>query len=388
MILVVIMLVAMPLRAFAYDVWPSSLRVSSYYIAYKNEVRMDFYWTDPAIEYVRLVFDSPSGERFEGTFGPDFSGILYMTCGGTYNAYLLSEPGGTPLGSVQNIDTSSQIINGKCESYPEGGAKDDLGLSSSGSSITWNPTAGAANYEVYKDGQMVGNVPADTSPLSYDVSSSGPGGYTVRAVDSSGATLAESDLIVSDPGTTDPGGGGTTPDDITLAECADLICQCIRELKPILNDIKSGIGDAVTELQEVETAVRDVETAVDEVKAQLLPTKEYPMPQEPDYPPVNLEDYKPPMHETGKFEDTNTYFTDQGDAPTPGKLPPVPEPVTEWETGSGKVSKQPNQLKEPSMTRDAVKQRDPVLQRDPELTREIKSYELRWKSEQYQAGTP
>lgn len=252
----------------------------------------------------------------------------------------------------------------------------------------WAIDGWAKGYNIYVDGQLVGS----STDLSH-------GGYTVQGLSDGNHVISvksyDAGGIESDAASTSVTVGNASPlpsptpsptpapDPVTVAigQCANQICQCISALSPALDQINQNTHGILNQMANVISSIDDVKKSVDAVKDQLQPIKDYPIKSIDDYQIPKLEDNKPLMHESGKFEDTKTYFTDQGDAAEPPSLPVAPDPVTEWKDALGNTVK-----KQSSMHRDEVKKRSPVLHRDPVMQKDNTKYDLRWNSDQYRGG--
>lgn len=342
------------------------------------------HWTyyNAALDQYRSDFTYPTGTtsynvHFVGTGAPydlDFNvpptGIFYFTCNGTYSLNFF-DASGSKIGYFDSIVTTA-IVNPTCSSYSGQNGLDDLHLQNTPNgngtyTLKWDAPPSGGSSTVYKDGKQVGTGTFYTGDK---------GSYTVVNRDASGNVVGRSDKYVPSYDGTGGTGGTGEKEDITLQECADQICTCIQELKPILNQISTNTKGILDKMPAVITAIN-------EVRDQLVPTADYPVKTVNDYAPLKLEDNKPLLHESGSFQDNKVYFQDQGDAQKPSKLPAVPDPVTEWKNGTDKVQKEPLNVREQPMQKTPAMKRDPVKTRDPVLTRDTTVYPLRWESSQY-----
>jgi hypothetical protein len=429
----------------------------NYMVAYYKQIP-----DRPSSFVVKFVNPSNSAANAQKTFfGNDVSGIFYLTCNGQYT-FEFYDSGGV-LKNTSQLITTTLVKGNLCSSFPNptdqyAGAqlpKNENNISLGKQStpegektyLYWHATDcpyGTQYYDIYRDGTLVTEM-VDSQLFQYPITGD-PGLWRVEnlgcgpdnkvgeipyspASDTSGVlTDAWAGVPPSGNGTS-PTGPIVPPDpnapvtngslDTALNNCGTLICDCIKSLQPSLDVIASNTGGILGKIPDVITAINAVKDSVDtvntsllkvndsvqEVKDQLKPVKDYPVKQISDYPAPTLDDNKPIIHDTGKFTDTNTYFTDSGDAPAPDPLPVAPEPVTEWKDSSGNVVskqnaisrdlvkvKEPNivrdsvQSKSPSMQRDSIKTKSPSLNRTPVMTRDEINYPLRWNSSDYHGG--
>lgn len=242
--------------------------------------------------------------------------------------------------------------------------------------LSWSPVDGAAGYQVIQNGNVVENLTQNTSVTIPD-----NGQVRVIAFDEHSKVITSEEMQLGDaPGPIDP----TNPND--WEQCANQICQCIQSLKPTLDQIQQALGDVLSKMADLISAVNGVRDSVDAVKQQLVPTQSYPVNTVDSYNLPTIETNKPLMHESGKFQDNTTYFSDKGDAAEPPAFNSAPEPATKWKDANGnEVSKENTLQKEPPKQRETVKDRAPVPTREPPPARDLTDYrqKLRWQSDQY-----
>lgn len=312
------------------------------------------------------------------------SNIVYachMAADGSYDCGAgVSTPPGSSSGGTQSLNIMT---------VPDGNGNVTL---------SWSPVDGAAGYQVIQNGQVVENLTPNTS-----VTIPNNGQVRVIAFDDHSQVITSEEMQLGDT-PIDP----TNPTD-PLEKCSTAICNCINQLKPVLDQIDQNtggmlgqVGQLLAKTDEVKAAVQDVKQAIinessairQEIRSlhnEFVPNQQNNIPLPDNVKVPKLEDNKPPMRE-GVFTDNTTYFSDQGEAAAPPAFPQAPEPSSSWDDGKGgTITKQQPLTKEPVRTREPVKQRDPVkqkdqpLQRDPVPTKDTTDYkqQLRWRSDQY-----
>lgn len=252
--------------------------------------------------------------------------------------------------------------------------------------LAWDHYPNAIYYEV--NGERTYNNFIDLLDPDLD------GDYQVIAYDHSGNPIAQS----------------------TTNACFTQLCNCIRELLPVLEQIDSNTGHMIRQLQDLLGTSEQLRYIAESIKfdtgnivnntsqianntkgilEELQTNNNYSSPSTGDYKFPTLEENKPPMRE-GKFEDKNTYFRDQGDDPSPPPLPVAPEPTDQWSDGNGGIVKKqspikPNEVLKRSsvLSRDSVLEKDAVLKKSPALKRDqpmetkIEQGSFIWTAEQY-----
>jgi hypothetical protein len=261
---------------------------------------------------------------------------------------------------------------------------------------TWNPASSGSSvsyYDVYVDG-----VKQNSSPISqtnsYDFTLTNPDSHTltVVAVGSNGLNSISTTFINNGSGSSTPTPTPTSfptdsptpvptlcPDCVmyTAQEICD-ICTCINNLQPTLNAINDSTNGVITQLvnlgnqlsskidQQI-SATDQVRLGIEDLKNQLLgqitPTQDYPLPTVRPLP--LLSDNKPPMV-NGVFTDNTTYFTDQGDAPSPASFPVAPNPTLSWNDTKGGLK-----YRENPMIKEQPKIRTPVYTKSIPFTKSI-----------------
>lgn len=367
-----------------------------FYVDYRDYYRLDYWDAPSSATLVKLVFTSDSGAVYDREWPiGEVGGTLYLTCSGTYDMHFV-DGSGNAVSSVSGLATSS-IQNNVCSSYPEPVPKDDLNANvtmpacteeTSGSTpglpkVSWDAVPGADRYDIYKDGELIGSTPE----TNYDLP--GDGSYSIVGKDQGGNVVGESDVNT-------PYIGAEVNSD------ADAICQCIRDLEPILNEIRDNTQAIHQDLQETNKQLGEANENLKEIIKQLTPTKDYPLPT----PIVEPDLYEPDEVMPESYENDQVYFTDPGAAETPDSMPAAPEPEA-WEMDGVTMEPETELVPDEPLTADPVIQPDapmtsePELQADPEINPDQElildpeleadppmqvveeEYELRWRSDQY-----
>jgi hypothetical protein len=363
------------------------------YLDYRDEYRLDYWNVPQETTSYTLKFTSDTGTYYETNYNMVPTGIHYLTCNGTYEM-AFKDSSGSQTGTTGQFVTN-QLVNPSCNSYPEQSGTDDLNLQATDNgdgtfTLEWDNYTGAAIYEIYKDGQKIGETTQPTKIIT------GDGAVSVIAKDSTGTIIAQSDIriqVVQSSSETDE-----------VAYVNTEILEVLESLRPIFEKIERNTGDTVTKLVLVLNELTEIKVLVEEFKNEFQTDIVYEAPtlNQTDYPTVTLDTYKPPMREEGVFTDNTIYFEDQGDALSPPPFPTAPEPVETWKVDDlNSVSKQlpltkepintrdptPTrdlpQTKEPSLTRDLPQTREPVRTKDLPLQQDKTTYPLRWKSSEY-----
>jgi hypothetical protein len=413
LLMALVMVIMIPYQAFAstntslfvaYD----SMR-DNYMVSYYKQIP-----DRPSSFIVKFVNPANTSANAEKTFyGDDVSGIFYLTCNGQYT-FDFYDSGGV-LKTSSGLITTSLVKNNVCSSFPNptdqyvGQQKPvNQNTISIGNQTTpegektylyWHATDcpyGTQYYDIYKDGALMAEY-VDAQLFQYPITGD-PGLWRVEnlgcGTDNKVGEIPYSPSQVTTGVLTDPwsgvapSGDGSSPQspkippdpnapvtngslDTSLTNCGTVICDCIKSLQPALDQIQKNTGDLLPKVDNLILSVKDVKTSVDLLKDQLMTDTPYPIDSVASKIVPSIEDNKPPMHETGKFEDTTTYFTDQGDAVTPEPLPVAPEPSTSWKDKNGtEVSKQTMLQKSPSLQQDSIITKQPVPNRQTAPTRQ------------------
>lgn len=373
------------------------------YLAVLDQYRMDYTYPTGTVTY-NLEFTADSGAYYKSEYSTVPTGIMFLTCNGNYTMNFF-DASGTKIGFFTPVHTFS-IKFPTCNSYAGQDGLNELNITkvdnSDGTTSFTIPSADPwSSYDVYRDGQKITNVTGG-------VYTGQAGPYMFLRKDANDQITGRSDFpgtpsTGGSDGSGDSGSGGGSGGD--GEDCSAAICECIGQLKTVMQSIDaktdgviSGLANVVTATNQVKASVDQVKTSVDAVKQavdslhdEFKTTNQYPVKTVNDYPTPNLDVDKPPM-QTEVINDTNVYFTDQGDAEEPPAFPLAPDPVTSWETGNGSetveqqptmTTEQPLERDEPSVA-DPVPSRAPVLHTDPVPTKDDTVYPLRWDSSQYQ----
>lgn len=229
------------------------------YQPFRDEYRLDFTWPTGTTSY-KLLFLSPSGDPYELAFNAAPTGILYLTCNGTYGVDFYGA-GGSRIGYFENIETTA-IAAPTCSSYPDQTGTNGLNASAADNGdgsydLNWDAAPGASKYEVWKDGVKIG----ETTGTNYTVPSSGA--VSVVARDAQGNIIEQSDMHVptltdvdNEP---DPGGGETCDMCAKLADA--LACP---EWDTYMGELTGAIKAALPTLPEWRTIADQFVDAFDE----------------------------------------------------------------------------------------------------------------------------
>ncbi|OMD76579.1 hypothetical protein [Paenibacillus odorifer] len=107
----------------------------------------------------------------------------------------------------------------------------------------------------------------------------------------------------------------------------------------------------------------DIKALTNELIRQLTPTQDYNVPS-----PIVLPNYyKPPDVASQPFTDNTQYFSDSGDAATPGAMPAAPEPKN-WTFEGKEINQDAEMVPAPKQTQDPVMTASPDMQQDPVMT--------------------
>lgn len=259
-----------------------------YYIPNRNEYRVNYSFTasqNGEITQVQLVYTNlNNGEVHEATF-PNPTGIMMLTCQGTYDMIFM-DANGNVRGSIRELVTPL-IVNGTCQSYSDGGAKDELNANvGANGSVSWSPIPGAVSYDIYKDGQHY-QTTNDTSAALPD------GSYTIVARDGNGGVIGESDFNL--PGIS--GGGSTGCDgcgwiksalscpewDDYMGEWASMIDSVVPDA-PDWHEVAGIMRDTIVPAMGDELIRRSPEMA--DIFADEFQSREKPVSPPPTAPPV------------------------------------------------------------------------------------------------------
>ena len=199
----ILLFTSLPPTIFGAELIPSRY----YYAPWRNEYRVDHGGLPAHTFYaMRAHFVGSDDTVYVKDFA-SYTGIFYLTCNGTYQLQWIDEQENILAETVEMVTT--QIVNPPCNSYPEQMGVDDLNadytdLGGGNYGLDWNDLPGASDYEIWKDGELVG---VTTDP-HFEINS--PGSVTIVAKDASGNNIGSSDLQVPnyDGGSWGEGGAG------------------------------------------------------------------------------------------------------------------------------------------------------------------------------------
>lgn len=208
---------------------PLPLSVNAYYLDYRNEYRADYtgYPGHPASYGVHFV-TADTGVVYNTSYTTPPTGIMYLTCNGTYTIQMYDAAGRVTYESPP-IRTD-KITNGTCSSYAgqAGGGYKDFNTTVSGGGLQWDPVPGAVRYDVFKDGQKI------TTTTGTSLSNVDKGSYSIVAKDANGNIVGQSDANVVYTSTPPTQG------------CGD-VCQNLTQLLqcPAWSDYMGQLGDVI-----------------------------------------------------------------------------------------------------------------------------------------------
>lgn len=216
------------------------------YQSHRDEYRLDWLNLPPDVATFEMKYVSADGNQYDKTWDYTGNDILYLTCNGMYDLYFYDSSGDSYPPEYIN-DLNIQTFN------------DGNGTHS----LEWDSIPNAIEYEIYKDGQLVGT----TNDTQYTTDEEGA--YTVRAVDEEGNTLGESDTYIQNGNGEVDGGSDGGCDACSFFE----IMQC-PQWDEYLGEFEKMIKRAIN-WNEVAEAMRDaivpamtnalVETVVPEI---------------------------------------------------------------------------------------------------------------------------
>lgn len=191
---------AIPAQA-AFNTAPAEVGTWTYFMAFRDEYRTDFGMPPPSMWDTLIVyFETPSSTPYTTEFEYEDvkSKVMYLNCNGTYQFQYFK---GSTMIAWSGLIETNLIVTPTCASYPDGGGANALNadydpLSGGGYEVSFDGLPGAAEYEVYEDGQLVDTIPAGGGgPYSYETAG---GSVTIIAKDGSGNVIGQSDLQVPD----------------------------------------------------------------------------------------------------------------------------------------------------------------------------------------------
>jgi hypothetical protein len=201
--------------AYARPIWETpesaTMRANLVFISTRDIYRMSYSGYPTSADSSRLNFWSSDDTYYSLDSTNTPSGVYYLTCNGRYILEVFSGGvNGTKVAET-GIKVTTKIQNPTCQSFSDQQNRvDDLGVNDNNGQLnqdgkiplTWNPVPGATKYEIYKDGELIGETPG----TSWEVD--GPGGLTIVAKDANDEIVGESDYDPPDPFPTNGGGEG------------------------------------------------------------------------------------------------------------------------------------------------------------------------------------
>lgn len=172
------------------------------YYSFRNEYRLDFGWPTPTNwTKLKVYFETPTNVPFSQIYDQDQvkRKILWLNCNGTYQFFFIDDSGNEIYWTKKMVTTS--VSNPVCQSYPDGGEQNDMNADyeeavGGGYDAKWDEQSGAAEYEIWKDGELIDTVPAGQADYSYHIPTNGS--VTIVAKDGSGDVIGQSDIQVPD----------------------------------------------------------------------------------------------------------------------------------------------------------------------------------------------
>jgi len=215
------------------------------------------------------------------------------------------------------------------------------------------------------------------------------GGYIVYAYDDNGNLLGSIKIVVEEGDLVSPNCQSPsyeTPQEIVNQyKCAELICECIAELKGSVDAVNDTLQPIKSDVQIIKEAVQPIQQEIKDFHSEFVSDINYDL---NDIDRVNLEDVKPNQNQT-KYVDDNIYFNDTGDSSDDiGKLPVAPEPE-DWEgvTKENDGVKDDELSKESELIKEIEKQKDSELNKDTELQKDDFNLSPEFSLDQFFADT-
>lgn len=190
------------------------VNATHYYASFKDEYRVDYDKLSDVSRYELHYLDSNGNTLYKRDYEQPPTGIHWLTCNGIYEMRFFDSTG-TMTGKTKKMPTN-QISSPTCASYDDNGGtgSNPLNGKRDNENLKWDADPRATKYEIWKDGQKIG----ETSDTHYE-NVGKDGSITIVGKDNNGNTVVESDVPKpsTDPGP-DPGGN-----------CGD-VCQKLREV--------------------------------------------------------------------------------------------------------------------------------------------------------------
>lgn len=176
---------------------PAIVEGNYYYFPERDNYKYDYTKPAGATRY-ELHYLYPDGQtQYKRDYEQAPTGTHYLTCNGTYEMRFFDGSGQLIAKSPHMVTT--EMINPTCSSHSgDGGYKDftaNKTKNPDGSvSLDWTAPPGATKYDIYKNGQKIG----ETTDTNYTGDSDG--NYSVIGKDASGNIVGQADLPPSNSG--------------------------------------------------------------------------------------------------------------------------------------------------------------------------------------------
>lgn len=163
-----------------------------YYFAPRDAYKYDYTAPDGATRYELHFLDSSGNTLYKRDYEQPPSGVHYLTCNGTYEMRFYGA-GGQLIGKSNHMETTD-IVSPSCSSFAGTGAGfNDMPTTAvkgcEDSSISWQPLEDADKYEIYRNGDKIG----ETTGTTYTIPSDGAA-YTIVAKDNTNEVIGQTDI--------------------------------------------------------------------------------------------------------------------------------------------------------------------------------------------------
>lgn len=258
---------------------PEPVFYNVYYQPFRDEYRVDYTYPGD-FTMMRLHFTAADGNEYTLDFPPeDVTGIVYLTCNGTYTLQFLDD--NQTIVAQSGPIVTRDIVNPTCQSYPgqTGGYDMSASYIDNGDgtyTLFWNDLPDAEEYEIWQGGQLLDVVSGDT----YTVDE--PGSVTIVARNDLGDPVGQDDLYIPD-----------------LSESVCSVCDKLDALlncpgwDQVMGDLSQMIRDALVDFWGSVPPVPSVDDIADAVEPE-LPVLDIDVP-DADLTPVVPEGYEQPL---------------------------------------------------------------------------------------------
>lgn len=213
-----------------------------YYSPGLDRYRMDYVIPSGVVWY-QSYFIAPNNAIYSHDWDFYPTGSHWFNCNGKYRLKFFD--GANNLIAETPEIVTTQIIHEVCLSSVNDTGSGDFNTNYNDNGdgsydLNWTPMPGAESYDIYKDGQKIG----ETTGTNFNLP--GEGSITVVAKDSEGNTIGQSDINVptyngNDGGGGDGGDGGSGCD---VCEKLSKLLQC-PDWNQYLGDLTGAIRDAL-----------------------------------------------------------------------------------------------------------------------------------------------